>query len=197
MDDQVRDDAREAELVAALAELLSYPNERTAGAVRTVLGGGDPVTGAALAPFRERSRGVNCAAPEADLLELYTSTFDLQPACAPYVGHHLLGEDSPLRGPLLARLAEIYAAHGFAPREELGDHVAEVLRFLAVAPPSPERDDLVRDGLLPALGKMIASFEDPGHPYREVLVLTERTIRGSHHAAVSRRGHEPARRVAP
>jgi nitrate reductase delta subunit len=100
--------------------------------------------------------------------ELYTATFDLGPACAPYLGTHLLGEDSPVRGPLLATLAELHAAEGFRPREELQDHVAEVLGFVAMARPGPARDDLVRDGLLPALAKMIEALPD-ANPYREPL----------------------------
>jgi nitrate reductase delta subunit len=181
------------ERFALLAELLSYPGARTTEAIRALLDRSrDPITEAALAPLGEFSRGES-AAP---LQEIFTSTFDLQPACAPYVGHHLLGEDSPLRGPLLARLAGIYAAHGFTPREELGDHVAEVLRFLAVAPPSAERDDLVRDGLLPALAKMLEGFEDRTNPYREVLALTERLVRASA-AAAAVPGRVQERRAAP
>jgi nitrate reductase delta subunit len=178
--------SRDREVFGALAELLSYPGERTGPAIRALLDRDpDPLTGSVLAPFDECARGANPALQEA--AERYTSTFDLQPACAPYFGHHLLGEDSPLRGPLLARLAGIYAAHGFVPREELGDHVAEVLRFLAMAPPSAERDDLVRDGLLPALEKMIDAFEDRTNPYRALLALTERVVRASaQDGAVSR-----------
>ncbi len=151
-------------LLAALAELLSYPSERTARAIDTV-------------ECLQAFRGLAAAGwSTTDLEERYTSTFDLQPACAPYVGHHLLGEDTGRRGPFLARLLEIYARDGFAPREELADHVAEVLRFLAVASPSAERDDLVRDGLLPALGKMLEALGDEANPYREVLSSVRRAI---------------------
>lgn len=166
------------ERFALLAELLSYPGGRTA-AVAERLG------------VAESFRNLT----PTGLQEIYTSTFDLQPACAPYFGHHLLGEDSPLRGPLLARLAGIYAAHGFVPREELGDHVAEVLRFLAVAPACEERDDLVRDGLLPALRKMIESLEG-ANPYRGVLALVERAVGGSVAHAVPR-ASSAQRRTAP
>jgi nitrate reductase delta subunit len=107
--------------------------------------------------------------PPAALEELYTSTFDLEPACTPYLGVQLLGDENPVRGMLLAKLVELYAAEGFQPREELADHVAEVLGFLAVAQPGTARDDLVLDGLVPALGKMIEGLGDRENPYREVL----------------------------
>lgn len=182
------------ECLACLAEILSYPSARTPDAARAIL---------------DRRRGTLPEAEVAALVrflggssrdrmqELYTATFDLQPACAPYFGHHLLGEDSPMRGPLLAKLAEIYAAQGFQPREELGDHVAEVLRFLAAAPSTPERDDLARDGLLPALHKMIEGFGDETNPYRDVLALAERMVRGFDEHAAPGRVDRPERRAAP
>jgi nitrate reductase delta subunit len=121
---------------------------------------------AALSRFADASASI---APSA-LEELYTATFDLQPACTPYLGVQLLGDDSPVRGPFLAKLAEIHSEEGFRPREELADHLAEVLGFLAVARPGPARDDLLEDALLPALGKMIESFDELENPYRELLV---------------------------
>jgi nitrate reductase assembly molybdenum cofactor insertion protein NarJ len=157
-------DADDRRLLAALGELLSYPGERTARAIDTV-------------ECLQAFRGLAAATwSTADLEEAYTSTFDLQPACAPYLGHHLLGEDTGRRGPFLARLLDLYARDGFTPREELADHVAEVLRFLAVASPGAERDDLVRDGLLPALGKMLDALDDEANPYREVLSSVRRAI---------------------
>ena len=157
-------DADDRRLLAALAELLSYPGERTARAIDTV---------ECLLAFG----GLEVAAwTTADLEERYTTTFDLQPACAPYVGHQLLGEDTGRRGPFLSRLLEIYARDGFTPREELADHVAEVLRFLAVARPGDDRDALVRDGLLPALRKMIEALEGEANPYREVLAMVRRAV---------------------
>ncbi|GEJ56970.1 nitrate reductase molybdenum cofactor assembly chaperone [Anaeromyxobacter diazotrophicus] len=159
-------DARRRDLYAAFADLLSYPRGQVAAAAARAqaLAGARGEAGTALARF-------TAAVGAHDgtwLEELYTSTFDLAPACAPYVGHQLFG-DSPIRGPFLAKLAEVFAAGGFQPREELGDHVAEVLRFAAQAPPAPALDELLRDGLVPALEKMIASLEEPRNPYREVL----------------------------
>ncbi len=159
-------DALPRPLCAALSDLLRYPDAGLTAAVdraRALIGPADPGAGP-LAAFAAAAGRTRLEA----LQELYTDTFDLQPACAPYVGHQLLGE-GPQRGPLLARLAELHAADGFRPRDELGDHVAEVLAFLAVARPGPARDDLLRDGLLPAVDRMIAALAEEGNPYRELL----------------------------
>lgn len=163
--------ARQRQLCAALAQILAYPHGDTGAPARRALAlaGASTAVGAALSRF---ARAVD-ASTESALQELYTATFDLRPACTPYLGTQLLGDENPLRGPLLAKLAEVYAAEGFHPREELADHVAEVLGFLAVARPGPAREDLVRDGLLPALARMLASFEDRENPYRDLLVAAQ------------------------
>jgi len=174
-------DARQRGLCAAFAELLSYPRGQvaTAAARAEELAGAGSEAAAVLGRFT-----ATVSAHDASWLEeLYTTTFDLAPTCAPYVGHQLFG-DTPIRGPFLAKLAEVFAADGFQPREELGDHVAEVLRFLAVSRPAPARDELLQDGLVPTLGRMIASLEKPLNPYRDVLAaLLELLGRGSAGAA--------------
>ncbi len=159
-------DARRREICGALSELLAYPRGDLAGtAGRAAELAGGSAAAAPLARFRDRALAADLPA----IQELYTETFDLQPACTPYVGHQLVG-DSPVRGPLLARLVEVYAQGGYRAREELPDHLCEVLGFLAVAPPGPLRDDLVQDGLLPALGKMIEGLPDAANPYRDLLL---------------------------
>lgn len=160
-------DRTHAELCRALSALLSYPAGDVPALAHQARGlAGPGAAAAALGRFEDAAR----EAGGEGLEELYTAAFDLRPACAPYLGAQLLAEDSPVRGPLLAKLAEVYATEGYRPREELADHVAEVLGFLAVARPGPVRDDLVRDGLAPALEKMIDAFADRANPYRELLV---------------------------
>lgn len=151
---------------ARLSELLAYPHRDPLPALREAiaLAGGGPAH-AGLARFEAGAAAAGLGA----LQELYTRTFDLQPACAPYLGAHLLPEDSPHRGRLLGALLEAYAAEGFRPREELADHVAEVLAFLAVARPGPIRESLLADGLVPALDHMLAALEGAANPYRDLL----------------------------
>jgi nitrate reductase molybdenum cofactor assembly chaperone NarJ/NarW len=163
-------DARQRRLCALLGDLLSYPASGSAAAARALAAEAGPESAAATRFCRHAG-----ASELAALQELYTTTFDLQPACAPYFGHQLLG-DSPLRGPLLAQLADLYRAEGFQPREELADHVAEVLRFLSVARPGAARDALLQEGLLPAVQRMIESFEGGENPYRDLLVAVHEVL---------------------
>jgi len=118
------------------------------------------------------------AAPH-EMEEAFSATFDLQPACAPYVGHHLCG-DSPQRGEFLARLAGVYRDDGFtdpSPGGELPDHLAVVLRYLAATPRGEARDALLQDGLRPALQKMLEALEDPENAYRSVLEALREEVR--------------------
>jgi nitrate reductase delta subunit len=165
-------EARRCEICGALSALLAYPRGDLAGpAGRAAELARGTAAAEPLARFGARALAGDLPA----IQELYTATFDLQPACTPYVGHHLVG-DSPMRGPLLARLVEVYALGGYRAREELPDHLCEVLGYLSVAPPGPLRDDLVRDGLLPALGRMIEELPDPANPYRDLLVAARELL---------------------
>ncbi len=92
--------------------------------------------------------------PPGRLEELYTSTFDLDPTCHPYVGYHLLGE-SYKRSAFLVGLKERYRAHGFSvPTGELPDHLSILLRFLAVCDDPVLSSEIVHEALLPALARM-------------------------------------------
>lgn len=116
--------------------------------------------------------------PPARLEEIFAATFDLQAVCYPYVGYHLFGE-SYKRGQFMARLNEGYRQRGFSAGSELPDHVAIVLRFLALGsvdrvPERSEGDDfaqaLLSEGLIPALDKMALAFGEPaGNPYAAVI----------------------------
>jgi nitrate reductase molybdenum cofactor assembly chaperone NarJ/NarW len=103
------------------------------------------------------------------LEELYTATFDLQAVCSPYVGYHLFGE-SYKRGMFMARLKQGYREWGFSAGNELPDHVAAVLRFLALATDGDFSQTLLGEGLIPALSKMDQAFGDPSdNPYAGVI----------------------------
>lgn len=156
----------ERDLFAVFADLLSYPGPGLAGRAgegAALIPTGRPEA-AVLRAFAEHAREAGRDAMQ----ELYTSTFDLQPVCAPYLGHQLCGEDAR-RGLFLLKLQEIYRAHGFDSGRELPDHLTEVLRFLAEAPDSPEREALIADGLLPSLEKMTAPFAGTQNPYGRLL----------------------------
>lgn len=100
--------------------------------------------------------------------EVYTRTFDLQAVCIPYVGYHLFGEDYR-RSLFLAGLKKIYRENNFSTGRELPDHLAVMLRFLAQRKDGEESRELIRDGLIPSLEKMISCFPAGENPYKGLL----------------------------
>jgi nitrate reductase delta subunit len=169
-------------LYRLFADLLEYPTPalaRQAQECSELLSAASPQAAALLKRFR-------CfveQAPAARLEELYTGTFDLQAVCYPYVGYHLFGE-SYKRGMFMAQLNEGYRERGFSVGNELPDHVAVVLRFLALAADGDFSQVLLREGLIPTVDKMAQAFGDPSdNPYAGVirallLALNDKTERG-------------------
>lgn len=153
--------------LASFAELFAYPRGDVAAAARRC-----PAVAAqpALRRFVEWAEGTSQGERE----EAYIAAFDLDPMCVPYLGHQLCPDR---RGLFLAGLSEVYAGHGFRPREELGDHLCEVLRFLAVAPEGPARTELLCDGLVPALAKMAPALAAAGSPYAALLEALSAQLR--------------------
>jgi nitrate reductase molybdenum cofactor assembly chaperone NarJ/NarW len=166
---------RQKQVLCAFAELLSYPATDPAPVARRcrdLLVRRDAAKHlAGFVSHAERAR------PH-EMEELYSATFDLDPACAPYVGHHLCGE-SPQRGAFMARLADVYRQDGFLagrPQGELPDHVSVVLRYLSEVSSGPGRQALLEDGLVPALDRMLAAPLDPGNVYRSVLAALREEV---------------------
>ncbi len=179
--------AKDASVFESFADLLAYPRGDVAEGARqclSLLEPGDP----AARPLKRFAAWAERARP-AEIEEVYSATFDLSPVCPPYVGHYIC-PDPARRNLFLGALAAVYGGEGFEPREELADHVAEVLRFLSVARDAEVRLELLRDGLLPALGRMQASFEDAGSPYR---ALIEAVLAYVSRRARKRAGREEAR----
>lgn len=105
----------------------------------------------------------------ASLEEQFTKTFDLQPVCHPYVGYQLFGE-SQQRTLFLIRLQQLYQDHEFNVGIELPDHVATMLRFVGSMTDQKCRQEIVCDGLLPALGKIVTELEVSETPYRHLVI---------------------------
>jgi len=159
--------ATHQELCRHFAALLSYPQGDMGGAARTcqaLLAECHLPAAAELERFCDFVAAQTASRVE----EIYTATFDLQPVCHPYVGYQLFGE-SKQRALFLVKLQECYRRHGYVTGGELPDHLSEVLRFLAKAQDVTARAELMNDGLLPALAKIIQGIEDGEHPYGDVL----------------------------
>jgi nitrate reductase delta subunit len=114
------------------------------------------------------------------LEEIYTGTFDINPACTIYAGYQLFGE-SYKRGEFLVRLKEKYRQWGFIEGNELADHLAVLIRFLGrLDPEETLAQELIEDCLIPALEKMNGSFSEQSrrtvNPYACVLRATAAVI---------------------
>jgi nitrate reductase delta subunit len=150
------------------ATLLEYPTASLSTQAREcsdlLSSAGSP----AAAPLQSFCRTVQELSP-ARMEELYTRTFDLQAICSPYLGYQLFGE-SYKRGIFMARLNEGYRVRGFSAGCELPDHLAVVLRFLALGAEGEFSRALLAEGLVPALAKMAQALGSPSdNPYSEVL----------------------------
>lgn len=159
---------RQDQILSLYALLLTYPDQTCLDGIaqcRTLVGEIHPRAAAQLEPLNTLAGQGSLRALE----EVYTRTFDMQPRCCPYVGYQLCGE-SRGRTLFLLKLKELYLEHAFEENGELPDHLGVMLRFLALSGVEQEAEVIVGDGVLPALEKMIAAFEDePQHPYGALL----------------------------
>src|SRR5512144_1521243 len=81
----------DSEQYRLFARLLDYPQPSMGGLVQRViliLQSDNPQAAEMLAGFQQFVQ----QAPQTQLEELYTRTFDLQGVCCPYIGHQLFGE---------------------------------------------------------------------------------------------------------
>lgn len=150
-----------------MAALLSYPGQATrltAESCADLLRDGCPEASSLFAGFLGFLNGY----PVARIEEIYTATFDLQPSCHPYVGYQLCGENQK-RAIFLMKLQRLYREHGFKAEDELADHLAILLNFVADVDDQQCREELVRDGILPALDKMLLQAEHVDNPYIQLL----------------------------
>jgi nitrate reductase delta subunit len=99
--------------------------------------------------------------------ELYTSTLDLNPEFAPYLGYQMWG-DSYKRGSFMSQLSKVMLENEINRDGELPDHLVPVLRYLDQVPePIPDLAQILE----PALEKMAHKLQkdDPVNPYLHLL----------------------------
>ncbi|BCR04520.1 hypothetical protein DESUT3_15890 [Desulfuromonas versatilis] len=181
---------RHQELCRRFATLLGYPREgleETAAATAGLLSEACP---AALAPL-EGFSGFLAGTDAARVEEVFTATFDLQALCHPYVGYQLFGE-SQQRTLFLIQLQQLYRQHGFSPGSELPDHLGEVLRFVGSTDAGQVRGEIIEDGLLPALDKILQGMAERDNPYGQLITalqcfLSETAATGTEPLVVSRK----------
>ncbi|MEE8584436.1 MAG: molecular chaperone TorD family protein [Acidobacteriota bacterium] len=162
----------EVELYDGLSDVLTYPGpdyQRKVSRCAGMLQRTHPQAEGTFNQFAQR------IAPKAvhELEELFTRTFDLDPACCLEVGWHLFGENYE-RGRFLVRMRQELSRSQVRESTELPDHLTHVLRALARMD-SDMAAGFVAEGVLPALEKMMNALEGRDNPY-ECLLQAIRTV---------------------
>jgi len=162
----------------ALARMLDYPLEKeqlqtdyllvSAYLTRQRLN-------SSIASFAEFTAVSSLAA----LQEEYVATFDFNPATAPYLGHHLFG-DNQKKGGYMIMLKQEFERCGYTPPGvELPDHLAVVLGFLAHLAGQEgagARQKFIVDCVLPGVERMNTAFAGRQESRWKVLVETARLL---------------------
>jgi nitrate reductase molybdenum cofactor assembly chaperone NarJ/NarW len=112
-----------------------------------------------------------CAAIESlsidELQELFTRTFDLNPACTLEIGWHLYGEEYQ-RGEFLVKMRYQLRERGIEESAELPDHLTHALQLLDRMEPG-EASEFGSHCLLPALDKMRAGWRKDHNAFWSLL----------------------------
>jgi len=176
------------DLYASLAQMLDYPHDKESlssalGVVREYLR--DERLECSLTLFGGFVAGHTLA----EIQEEYVATFDFNPTVAPYLGHHLFG-DNQKKGTYLITLKGEYGRHGYIPLgNELPDHLPLILRFLVFLTRGGEaetRISFIGLHVLPGVEKLSDSFaaSRPDSPWRSAveavrLICSEDSVRGA------------------
>jgi len=156
-----------------LAAVLSYPGEGyrhrvdRCAALLTRL---SPDGATEMEAFRRETEGMQ----REELEELYTRTFDLDPAACLDLGWHLYGEAYE-RGRFLVTIRGLLREHGIPENGELPDHLSHVLPLLGRAS-FQLASKLAREAVVPALAVMYTPLEESENPYRHVLAATRALV---------------------
>ena len=115
----------------------------------------------------------------AELQEEYVATFDFNPATAPYLGHHLFG-DNQKKGGYMIMLKQEFERCGYTPvGTELPDHLSVVLGFLAHLARQEEqgtRQPFIAECVLPGVERLNTAFAARQDSHWKVLVETARLL---------------------
>ncbi|MEI6385748.1 MAG: nitrate reductase molybdenum cofactor assembly chaperone [Spirochaetota bacterium] len=162
----------------ALSRLCDYPEDRSRVLEDSVLVEDfmrERGLAASLADFADFASSSSLAA----LQEEYVGTFDFNPATAPYLGHHLFG-DNQKKGSYMMLLKREYSRWGYQPAgTELVDHLSVVLGFLAHLSRQTGTEDsrsLVAVQILPGIERMGAAFDAKKGVRWKCLIEASRTL---------------------
>jgi nitrate reductase delta subunit len=140
-------------VLGLFADILEYPETSIVPQVReceALVAESNAAAGELMGGFR----GFVEQTSNGDLQEVYTAVFDLDADCHPYLGYQLFGEGYE-RSEFLLELKERYRTSGFeANTTELPDRISEVLRYLSVCSDERSNEEILREGVIPALDKL-------------------------------------------
>lgn len=106
------------------------------------------------------------------LQELFTQSFDLNPACVLDLGWHLFGEQYE-RGEFLVKMRGLLRGAGLAESAELPDHLTHVLRLLGRMEPEAA-EEFAAACVFPALDKARSGFGESANAF---VLLLDATLR--------------------
>ncbi len=152
---------------SVLANFFSYPDATFSRKVRAdleTLRERSPDIVPLLLPLVEKAEKVSLTEME----ELFTRTFDVKPLCCLDIGYVLFGEDYK-RGSFMAELKREHEEAGNPIGCELPDHLPYVLNLLPRMSDPSLASELATCIVIPALKKMLQSFESENNSYRKVL----------------------------
>jgi len=150
----------------AFCQLLSYPREHVLEAselLYIILQSQLPEAAAEVTQFGAYVEQHS----QRELEEVFTATFEINPACALEIGWQLFGEDYD-RGLLLVRLRQELRNYGLSESCELPDHLTHVLPLIA-AMPEDEAERFVQACVIPAVNKMWEAIVRSDSPYGAVI----------------------------
>ncbi len=178
--------AHESSIWVHLAHLLSYPERAKLAHLFQLQTKVRPEQRCHLAPlvaFVKESR-------LADVEELFTRSFDLNPTCCLEIGWHLYGEDYE-RGRFLVHMRQSLREHGIPETVELPDHLSHVLQLLDRLP-DEEAAPFSRRYIQPALTKIREHLAET-NPYRGLLALLAEELETHFGAAEAQAALRPQR----
>ena len=128
-----------------------------------------------IAPFADFMSSASLA----ELQEEYVATFDFNPATAPYLGHHLFG-DNQKKAVYMIMLKQEFEHRGYSPTGvELPDHLSVLLAFLghlARQEGTSSRHTFITDCVLPGVERMNAAFATKQDSRWKALVETAQLL---------------------
>jgi len=107
--------------------------------------------------------------------EAYAQIFDLNPARCLDLGYQIFGETYK-RGAFLVKMKQTVLAHQVDCGAELWDHLPVVLKLLPRLRADEDAAALVGEVVLPAVEKILRTFEDDPFGYRSLLEAIKTTL---------------------